>query len=252
MTAVNKIASRYLLIITVVLAGCRENNLVLIQPSDPKAKAASMVTAELVDFPDGVVEDFARSFPQITATEIFKRITFKDSSEETVSFGIEGMNANETMEFDAIYDASGEFVGSGSEHLVAYLPEAVQVKLKALYPDANIEEIVINGDGKYAVLFALDEAVFEVNLDNTGVFVSLETLLEECEVPQIIRQAVAGQNTDLPYVEFEEVTYADDLKSYVVEFENDEGESISFQINARGEVLQIDFEGPINLSESAL
>jgi hypothetical protein len=53
-------------------------------------------------------------------------------------------------------------------------------------------------------------------------------------------------------VEYEEVTYADDSKSYVVEFENDEGESISFQINASGRILQIDLEGLINSSELAL
>ena len=251
MATVNKITSQYLLIITMALAGCSENDLVLTQPSVSKANGVSMVSAELMGYPHGVVENFARSFPQITATEIFKRITFIDSSEETIFFGIEGLNSDETAEIDAIYDADGEFIVAGSEQFVGYLPEAVQVKFNILYQGADIEEITLNGEGEYAVLFALDEVHQEVNLDNTGEFVSLEKILEEDEIPQIIRQAVAAKNVDLPDVEYEEVTYPDDSKSYVVEFENDEGDSISFQISASGKVLQIDFEGPINSTEQA-
>ena len=252
MTTVNKITSQCLLIITMALVGCSESNLVPTHSTAPKANTTSTVTIALAGYPNNVVEDFASSFPQVRAMEIFKRITFKDSSEETVFFGIEGLNADETMEVEALYDARGEFVGSGSEQLVEHLPEVIRVKFNALYPGANIEEIVLKGDGEYEVLFALDNALLEVNLDNAGAFVSLEKILEENEVPQIIRQAVAAQNADLPNVEYEEVTYADDSKSYVVEFENDEGESISFQIDPSGKTLQLDFEGSINLSELAL
>jgi len=207
------------------------------------------VKEALAAFPRIIATRFAHDYPQVTASEIFKRINFESSSDGTTFYGIEGLSIDERIELDAVFseDASS-IIASDRNEVLDVLPTDIAIAFDALYPGVEIDEIAMssNVDGlAYAVLFIRDGEELEVNLDSGGIFVSLENVLEDNEIPPVIEEVVLSQNVDMPDVEYEEVTLADDSIEYVVEFENDDGESISYRMDALGEILQIDFEGPI-------
>lgn len=57
--------------------------------------------------------------------------------------------------------------------------------------------------------------------------------------------AVGEERVLLPIVEFEEVTTADGSVFYVVEYENDKGNRISYQVSVNGTLLKVDHEAAL-------
>lgn len=246
---------------TGILAGCSDsgsnrNNVPppVVEPAPepaPEPVVTPTVSEALADYPDVLISDFSVSYPQVRGEEIFKRVDFRDNAEGTAYWGIEGLSSDETLEIEAIFTTELSLHEEGRGNILDELPAEIEDAFAALYPNGKIEELASSledGEVAYAILFILDGEELEVNLDATGDFDSLENVLEDDEVPQTIRDVIEAQNVDMPEVEYEEVTHADDSVSYVVEYENDEGESISYKLNADGEILQIDWEGPLPAS----
>lgn len=206
------------------------------------------VTVALENFPASITSEFATNYPEVEASEIFKRVEFVTNPDGVTFYGIEGLSADETLEIDAVYTENAIFVKSGRGEILETLPPAIATAFESRYPNGAIEEMASStedGEVSYAVLFVQNSDELEANFDADGVFESLENVLEENEIPSTIIDVVEAQNVDMPEVEYEEVTHADGSVSYVVEFENDSGESISYKISLEGVIQQIDWEGPI-------
>ena len=219
-----------------------EDSLESLSTSDTVAQA-------LADFPAGIEADFASMFSEVTAAEIFRSSDLSNPPTVTLSYGIEGVSADETLEIEAIYSADAVLLEQVRGQIVDTLPEAVNTAFTARYPGVQIEEIAETTDvdgTSYAVLFidANDEEL-EANYSAAGDFLNLEDVLEEAEIPAAILTAVGNERVLLPIVEFEQVTAADGSVSYAAEYENTTGDSISYTLSADGTVLKIDHEAAL-------
>ncbi len=214
-----------------------------------RLSTSDTVAQALADFPAGVEADFGTMFSEVTAAEIFRRTELSDASTTTLSYGIEGLSEDESLEIEAIYSSDVVLLDQERGVLIDTLPEIVNTAFTTRYPGVQIEEIAetTNVDGTaYAVLFidVADEEL-EANFNAAGDFLNLEDILDEEEIPAAILTAVGNERVLLPIVEFEQVTAADGSVSYAAEYENTTGDSISYTLSADGTVLQIDHEAAL-------
>ncbi len=207
------------------------------------------VETALTNFPQGISADFATMFSEVNAAEIFRVIDFSSVAAGEVSYGIEGVSADELLEVEALYSAEAVFLFDVRGLIIDALPAPVQTAFDAQYPGAEVEEIAETTDAQgiqYAVAFMQngDEGL-EANYDATGVFLSLENILEEDEIPQAILTAIGNERVLLPIVEFESVTDNQQTIQYVAEYENESGDSISYLLNDVGTILSIAHEAAL-------
>jgi hypothetical protein len=87
----------------------------------------------------------------------------------------------------------------------------------------------------------------ELNIDQHGSVLQQEEVVSREELPLAVSQATFVEASGMLDVEFEEVTAPDNSRHYVVEYENDEGESISYMVTSGGVIVRKDFEVPIKL-----
>ena len=206
------------------------------------------VAMALADFPAGIEADFAAMFSEVSAAEIFRSSDLTAPSGSQYSYGIEGLSEDESLEIEALYSPDVVLLKQGRGTIIDTLPAAVDSAFTARYPNASIEEIaeVMDDEGtSYAIAFFQADEELEVNYDAAGEFLSLEDVLEESEIPAAVLNAIGDERVLLPIVEFEEVTAADGTVSYVVEYENDQGDSISYQVSANGALLKVDHEAAL-------
>jgi|GEM_PF-1096005 len=226
-------------------------DIIRVEHEDALANLSSSETVQdaLVGFPVGIEADFAAMFTEVTAAEIFRNQDIDANGDTTTRYGIEGLSADESIEIEALYSAEVVLLEQGRGELVDTLPVSVETAFNARYPGAAIEEIVqtMADDGMgYEILFVLNEEEQEANFSSDGTFESLETVLEEDQIPAVILATVGAERVLLPIVEFELVTEANGSVSYGAEYENDEGDSISYELDADGRILQVDHEAALN------
>lgn len=214
-----------------------------------RLSTSETVAEALAQFPVGIEANFATMFTEVTAAEIFRNINLTAPSAPTEAFGIEGVSADELLEIEAIYSADVVLLSQARGLIVQTLPDAVNTAFNAQFPGAQIEEIdeTMDDDGtSYAVLFidTTDEEL-EANYTDAGVFINLEDVLEEDEIPTAILTVVGNDRVLLPIVEFEQVTAADGSISYAAEYENTTGDSISYSITSDGTVQSIEHEAAL-------
>jgi len=220
-----------------------EDSLVMLSTSDTVQDA-------LVGFPEGIAADFAAGFPQVAAAEIFRSQAYTDGVISTTLWGIEGLSEDETLEVEAKYSASGERLESATGRIIESLPTVIADAFALRYPEGAIEEITEAEDVSgttYAIAFVLVEAELEANYDASGNFLSLETILEEDQIPAIVLQVIGEERVVLPIVEFEAVDAADGSRTFVVEYENETGDSISYKLSGDAIIQSIDHEVPYTL-----
>ena len=238
---------------------------------------SATVDEALEGFPAGIEADFAASFPEVVAAEVFRNLDLSASPDGEIAWGIEGVSADGTLEIEALYAADGTLLSQERGALLESAPPAIQAAFDARYPDAEIEEIVEVGAGdgvRYEIAFAEgDEDELEANFDAAGGFLSLERLLDADATPEAVLEAIGAERVSLPVLEIEEVASADGSLAYEAEYENapeedgdetedtDDGEqgddgddadaeraqSISYQIAPDGTLLAIEHEAELPL-----
>lgn len=217
-----------------------EDSLVALSTSDT-------VQMALTEFPDTIAADFASGFPQVTAAEVFRSQTYTDGVVSSTQWGIEGLSEDETLEVEAKYSVTGERLETATGRIIESLPTVVSDSFALLYPDGAIEEITETEDVSgmnYAIAFLLAEEEREANFDASGNFLSLETLLGEGQIPETVLQVIGTERVVLPIVEFEAVDAADGTRTFVVEYENEAGDSISYKLSGDAVIQSVDHEGP--------
>ncbi len=219
-----------------------EDALTNLSPSDTVATA-------LLNYPQAIEANFASMFSEVNAAEIFRNIDYSANTTGAVSYGIEGLSADESLEVEALYSAESVFLSDVRGLIVDTLPAAVQAAFDARYASADIDEIAETTDAqgtRYAIAFINNgEDELEINYDADENFLSLEEVLEEAEIPESILTAVGNERVLLPIVEFEAVTNSDQMLSYVVEYENEDGDSISYGLSDTGVILSVEHEGAL-------
>lgn len=223
-------------------------NVLRIEHEDSLERLSVSDTVEeaLAQYPAGIEAIFSTMFTEVTAAEIFRSTDLTDPSAPTEGFGIEGVSDDEQLEIEAIFSSNVVLQLQARGLIIQTLPDVVNTAFIAQFPGAQIEEIAetMDDDGtSYAVLFTdtTDEEL-EANYTDAGVFTSLEDVLEEDEIPAVILTAVGNDRVLLPIVEFEQVTAADGTISFVAEYENTTGDSISYAISSDGTVQSIEHE----------
>lgn len=217
-----------------------EDSLVMLSTSDTVQNA-------LAAFPDNIAADFATGFPQVTAAEVFRSQAYTDGVVSSTLWGIEGLSEDETLEVEAMYSATGERLESATGRIIESLPTLVADAFALRYPEGAIEEITEAEDVSgitYAIAFMLAEEELEANYDASGNFLSLETLLAEDQIPAALLQIIGMERVVLPIVEFEAVDAADGSRTFVVEYENETGDSISYKLSGDAVIQSIDHEAP--------
>lgn len=186
------------------------------------------VEAALEDYPTALEGVFAADYPEVAATEIFRRVEFgADGTGAAPLWGIEGVSADESLEIEAVYTAAGERVEESRESVVEALPAGVESAFAALYPAVVPEEIVRveSATGtSYAIGFEADGAEREVTLDASGALLAAERVIGETEVPEAVLARVGAERVGLPLLEFERVEAADGTIVYEAEYEYEPGE----------------------------
>lgn len=207
------------------------------------------VDAALIGYPQAIEPDFAAMASEVNAIEIFRNINFSSNSAGEITYGIEGISADETLEIEALYSAEAIFLSDVRGLLVNTLPAAVETAFDARFSNAEIDEIIETTDAqgiRYAIVFiSEDSEELEANFDINGDFLSLEDELEEDEIPDLILTAIGNERVLLPIVEFEAVTDNNQIVTYAVEYENEDGDSISYLLNETGQILSIEHEGAL-------
>lgn len=219
-----------------------EDSLIALSTSDTVEEA-------IADFPDTVVTEFANAFPEVTAAEIFRSQLFVGGAISETQWGIEGLSDDESVEVEALYNSAGVLLESATGTILDSLPESVATAFAARFPDVEIDEIsqVEEASGtSYAVAFIQAGEELEANFDANGGFLSLEDILEEDQIPVQILTIIGNERVVLPIVEFEAVDAADGTRTFTVEYENEEGDSISYKLSLEGAIQSIDHEAPFN------
>lgn len=227
-----------------------EGNILRAEHEDALENLSDSDTVEVAvaDFPTGIEADFGTMFSEVSAAEIFRRQDFSTTGETVISYGIEGVSADESLEIEALYTPEVVFLEQERGALIGSLPATVETTLNQQFPGAVVDEIVevTNNDGMgYSVVFELDEDEQEANFDAAGSFVSLEKILEESDIPVNILTVIGDERVILPIVEFEEVSFADGTIQYGVEYENDDGDSISYSLDSNGRKFRIEHEAAL-------
>ena len=235
---------------SITLAFDVDSDVVRVEHEDALSNLSSSETVEeaLADYPDGIVADFSAMFSEVTAAEIFRSQMTGVNGEVTTLFGIEGLSEDELLEIEALYTPEVILTEQISGVLIASLPDEVESAFVAQYPDATIEEIVettTENGTEFAVLLVTSDEEQEVNLDAAGSFISVEKALGEDEIPDAILEAIGAERVLLPIVEFESLTTADGTVAYEAEYENDAGDSISYKLDAAGNIIQTDHEAAL-------
>jgi len=206
------------------------------------------VSMALAEFPSGIAADFTTMFSEVTAAEIFRSADLSNASSPQFSYGIEGSSEDDLLEIEALYSADVVLLEQGRGAIIESLPMVVETAFMARFPNVVIEEIseLVDGEGtNYAIAFVQAEEELEANYNAAVGFLSLEDSLEESEIPAVILNVIGDERVLLPIVEFEAVTEADGRVSYTVEYENDEGDSISYKVSANGTILKVDHEAAL-------
>ena len=245
--------------------------LLVVEHEDALARLSTSETVEdaLADYPDNIEADFAVTFPQVTAAEVYRTLDVANGN--TVTWGIEGLSDDESQEVAAVYSTDGQFIEQERERILETLPASIATPFAEAYPDAEIDEIaeVEGPDGtSYAVAFTSpDGEELEANYDAAGGFLFLERTLDADTVPDTVLDALGADRVLLPVLGVERVEAADGRVSYSAEYEtaseddDDEGnggnegsddeedsadeQSISYAFDADGRVLSIEHEGSL-------
>ncbi|MEM7258550.1 MAG: hypothetical protein AAF404_14315 [Pseudomonadota bacterium] len=77
--------------------------------STPTADGSTDIATTLSNFPAAALQDFATRFPAMVADELYRMVTYQAGSMTGEIFGIEGEDAAETSEVEALYSADGTF-----------------------------------------------------------------------------------------------------------------------------------------------
>lgn len=211
------------------------------------SQSDTVVTA-LEEFPDNIEEDFALMFTEVTAAEIFRNLNFSDSASVVTRYGIEGVSDDEALEVEAIFSAEGVLIEQTRGEIIDTLPAVVDVAFSARFPGVSIDELieVFDTNGvRYEIVFEQNGEELEANYNSEGVFIALEDALEEEDIPAVILEVLGAERVLLPILEVEAVTTANGSISYAAEYENEEGESISYGLNADGSIVSIEHEGAL-------
>lgn len=132
--------------------------------------------------------------------------------------------------------------------IIDTLPAVVDVAFSARFPGVSIDELieVFDTNGvRYEIVFEQNGEELEANYNSEGVFIALEDALEEEDIPAVILEVLGAERVLLPILEVEAVTTANGSISYAAEYENEEGESISYGLNADGSIVSIEHEGAL-------
>ena len=219
--------------------------------SVPTTDGASIpdVDGALADFPPGLLPLFALDDSGIAPEEIYRRIDYVGGRPGETSWGVEGVADDDTGEREVRYATDAAVIEAIDGQLVDELPPAAAATLASLYPDASIEEIERTDDAgtiAYAVLLDVDGSEVEPNLDEAGTLLSLEEEIEASELPAAVAAVVdaeAGASAaGLPGSGLERETLASGEVRYSVEYENDDGQSLTLAMTETGELLVVEHE----------
>ena len=206
------------------------------------------VETALATFPEDIKSDFSIMFSEVTAAEIFRHRDLTEPAESAISYGIEGVSEDELLEIEAIYSPEIVFLEQERGEIIDALPTNVDSAFMARYPGVEIDESarVTDDDGvSYSIVFIQNEEELEANFSDNADFLVLEDALEESEIPLAILDALGAERVLLPILEIEKETEADGSVSYSAEYENETGESISYNLTEGGTIESIEHEGAI-------
>lgn len=245
-----QIAGVTALVSIAVLAGCSSSNNTSAAPLSQAAGArANTVSDAVVNFPDSLLSRFALNNSEVTAAEIFRRMEVLADGSELMSWGVEGVNDDETVQRETRYNVDGTVLENVRGEPVDALTAAVEATVRARFPDAPITEIErTDADGvvAWSVLLDASGAEVEVNIADDGTYLFLEEEIELADLPADIATALGRTEVsgaaNLPEEGFERVTFADDTVQYAVEYESDLGQSLTVVTDDLGRVLRVEHE----------
>lgn len=206
--------------------------------------SSDTVEMALNNFPENIETQFSTMFSEVTAVERFRSLNFNGADQNIINYGIEGESEDEELVIEALFSAEGILLEQTIEEVLDTLPTAIEADFNIRFPGAAIDEIVqvTDEDGSsYDVAFEQDDSNFEANFDADGNFIeSVKGELEESEIPVVILTAIGAERVLLPTIEFERITEADGSITFIVDYENGDGHSISYELAADGTIEQID------------
>lgn len=237
-------------ITAVLLGSCSSNDDDGAGISSPNTPMSDFIPAGTVDtalenFPNALLPRYALSNDEATAAEIFRRVEFNAAGDVNMSWGVEGASDDELLELEVRYSAEGELIESVRNERLTTLPEAITMDLLGRYPDAVIDEIERATTAEnvvYAILFESMGEELEANYDQNAQFLFLEDVEDRENIPANILAVADAQGITLPDFEFEIITFADQLLEYAVEYENNDGQSITVAMDSSGNILRIEHE----------
>lgn len=207
------------------------------------------VATALANYPQSIEADFGTMYTEVSAAEIFRNVNFSSTPAGEITYGIEGVSADEIIELEALYSPESMFLSDVRGVLVDTLPAPVQAAFDVRYSNVEIDEIAETTDAqgtRYAIVFVdSEDEELEANFDSDGTFLTLEDTLGETEIPEIILTSIGNERVLLPIVEFEAVTDSQQIVTYTVEYENTTGDSISYRLADDGTILSVEHEGAL-------
>lgn len=233
-----------------LLTGCGSSDPISSAPAGATSGAtADLVSDAVASFPDSLLPRFALNNSEVTGAEVFRRWEVSTDGTEFMSWGVEGVNTEETAERESRYGTDGVVLENIRAEPVDAMTPAVEATVRARYPAAPLVEIErTNADGviAWAVLLDADGAEAEVNVADDGTYLFLEEEIEQSDLPASVsaalsRTAVSGAS-NLPDSGFERVTFADGSVQYSVEYESDLGQSLTVVTDDMARVLRVEHE----------
>ena len=229
-----------------------------VTPVAPVAASADSVTEALAGVPDALFARFALGEDAISANEAFRRVDVDNGQAVNTTWGIEGAADDESRELEVRYAEDGTVVQTVQGALVESLPADIESALRAIYPDAPIEEIErvsIDGVPSWTVVLDVEGVEVEPNFDDAGELLFTEFGIEADEVPEssaaVFDQVALTGGAALPEAGYERLENVDGSVFYSVEFEDDGGRSLTIETTESGEVIRVEHEDALaNLSSS--
>lgn len=217
--------------------------------ADASAADGSVSIADtMTDFPTNILTDFATRFPDVTAEEQYRKISYSAGVITEERFGVEGESANDTEAY-AEYSENGNFLSSVSTTEDTSLPANVADTLSALYPSAIFDEVETSTDHNAAVTWEVEiesgDAEVELMLDATGTLLTTTEEITASAVPAAALSKIQQELQGLSEIEYEMIT--DNISGNIIyegELET-ESESVSIRCAENGDIISIEYEGTL-------
>jgi hypothetical protein len=210
--------------------------------------ADNSVRQYMGEFPSALVELFTEEHSDFIVSEIF----IQETSLGSRNYGVEGITEDELEEMEIVYSFDGKVQSQESSRRLEELPKDILKVFKQSFPATKPSQIDIvtlssSQNEIYEIQLVYSGRQLELNIDQHGSVLQQEEVVSREELPLAVSQATFVEASGMLDVEFEEVTAPDNSRHYVVEYENDEGESISYMVTSGGVIVRKDFEVPIKL-----